>query len=201
MLAPWKKSYDQSRQHIKKQRHYFANKVPSSQSYFSSSHAQIWELDPKEGWELKNWCFWTVVLEKTLENPLDSKEIKPVSPKGNQSWILIERTDAEAEAPRLWPPDTKSQLIWKDPNAGKDRGQEEKGATEDKMVECHHWLNGHEFSKLWAKVKDREAWCAAVHGVSKSQTIYRLNNTSGKLGFAMLGYVKVSWIGYKKPET
>ena len=121
-----------------KGRHYFANKGPSSQSYFSSSQAQIWELDPKEGWELKNWCFWTAVLEKTLENPLDSKEIKPVSPKGNQSWILIERTDAEAEAPKLWPPDMKSQLIWKDPDAGKDWGQEEKGATEDKMVEWHH---------------------------------------------------------------
>ena len=100
MFAPWKKSYDQPRQHIKKQRHYFANKGPSSQSYgFSSSHVWMWELDHKESWALKNWCFWTVVLEKTLESPLDCKEIQPVNPKGNQSWILIGRTDTETEAP------------------------------------------------------------------------------------------------------
>ena len=98
MLAPWKKSYDKSRQHIKKQRHYFADKGPSSQSYgFSSSRVWMWELDYKESWALKNWCFWTVVFEKTLENPLDCKEIQPVHPQGNQSWIFIERTDAEAE--------------------------------------------------------------------------------------------------------
>ena len=98
MLAPWKISYDKSRQHIKKQRHYFADKGPSSQSYgFSSSHVWMWELDYKESWALKNWCFWTVVFEKTLENPLDCKEIQPVHPQGNQSWIFIERTDAEAE--------------------------------------------------------------------------------------------------------
>ena len=102
MLAPWKKSYDLARQHIKKQRHYFANKGPSSQSYgFSSSHVWMWELDYKESWAPKNWCFWTVALEKTLESPLDSKEIQPVHPKGNQSWIFIGRTDAEAEAPIL----------------------------------------------------------------------------------------------------
>ena len=121
MLAPWKKSYDQPRQHIKKQRHYFANKDPSSQSYsFSSSHIWMWELDYKESWAPKNWCFWTVVLEKTLESPLDCKEIKPINPKGNQSWRFIGRTDAEAEAPILWPPDTKNWLIWKDADAGKD---------------------------------------------------------------------------------
>ena len=109
MLAPWKKSNDQPRQHIKKQRHYFAHKVPSRQSYgFSSSHVWIWELDHKEGWAPKNWCFWTVVLEKTLENPLYCKDIQPVNPKGNQFWIFIGRTDAEAEAPILWPPDAKS---------------------------------------------------------------------------------------------
>ena len=103
-LAPWKKIYDEPRQHIKKQRHYFANKGPSSQSYgFSSSHARMWELDYKESWVLKNWCFWTV--EKTLESPLDCKEIKLVNPKGNQSWIFIGRTNAEAETPILWPPD------------------------------------------------------------------------------------------------
>ena len=105
----------------KKQRHYFADKVSSGQSYgFSSSHVWMWELDYKESWVPRNWCFWTVVLEKTLESPLDCKEIKPVHPKGNQSWIFIGRTDAEAEAAILWPPDAKSWLIWKDPDAGKD---------------------------------------------------------------------------------
>ena len=120
-LAPWKKSYDQPIQHIKKQRHYFANKGPSSQSYgFSSSHIWMWELDFKESWEQKNWCFWTVVLEKSLESPLDSKEIQPVHPKGNQPWTFIGRTDAEAETPILWPPDAKNWLIGKDLDAGKD---------------------------------------------------------------------------------
>ena len=135
MLAPWKKSYDQTRQHIQKERHYFANNDLSSQSYgFSSSHVWVWELSYKESWVLKNWCFWTVVLEKTLENPLDSKEIQPFHPKGNQSWIFIERTDAEADTPILWPPDAKKWLIWKDPDAGKDWRQEEKGLTEDDTV-------------------------------------------------------------------
>ena len=139
--SSWKKSYDKPRQHIKKQRHYFANKRLSSQSYgFSSSHVWMWKLYHKEGWALKNWCFWTVVLEKTLENPLDCKEIKPVNPKGNQSWLFIGRTDAEAEAPILWPPDVKNWLIGKDPDAGQDRRQEEKGTTEDEMVWWHHWL-------------------------------------------------------------
>ena len=106
MLTPWKKSYDQPRQHIKKQRHYFANKGPSSQGYgFSSSRVWMWELDYKESWMLKNWCFWTVVLEKTLESPLNSKEIQPVHPKGDKSWVFIGRTDVEAETPILWPPD------------------------------------------------------------------------------------------------
>ena len=127
-----------------KQRHYFANKGPSSQSYgFSSNHVRMWELDYKEGWAPRNWCFWTVVLEKTLESPLDSKESQPVHPKGNQSWIFMGRTEAEAETPILWPPDAKSWLIGKDPDAGKDWGQEEKGMTEDEMVKWHHWLNGH----------------------------------------------------------
>ena len=109
MITPWKESYDQPGQHIKKQRHYFANKGLSSQGYgFSSSHVWTWELDYKESWVLKNWCFWTVVLEKTLESPLDCKEIQPVHPKGDQSWVFIGRTDAEAETPILWPPDAKS---------------------------------------------------------------------------------------------
>ena len=110
-LLPWKKSYDQPRQHIKKRRHYFANKGPSSQSYgFSSSKGWMWELDYKESWVSKNWCFWTVVLEKTLESPLDCKEIQPVHPEGKQSWIFIARTDAEAETPILWPPDKWEEL-------------------------------------------------------------------------------------------
>ena len=145
-LAPWKKSYDQSRQHIKKQRHFFANKGPSSQSYgFSSSHVWMWVLDYEESWVLRNWRFWTMVLEKTLESPLDWKEIQPVHPKGNQYWIFIGRTDAEAETPILWPPHVKSWLIGKDPDAGKEWGQEEKGMTEDEMAGWHHRLYGHGF--------------------------------------------------------
>ena len=143
MLAPWKKSYDKPRQYIKKQKHHFANKGPCSQSYgFSSSRVQMWELDHKEGWALKTWCFWTVVLEKTLESPLDCKEIQPVNPKGSQHWIFIGRTDAEAAILSL--PDVKSQLTGKDPDAGKDWRQKNE-TTEDKMVGWHDWLNGHEF--------------------------------------------------------
>ena len=142
MLAPWKKSYDQPRQHIKMQRHYFVNKGLSSQSSdFSSSHVWMWELEYKESRAPKNWCFWTVVLEKTLESPLDCKEIQPVTPKGNQSWMFIRSTNVLI----LWPPDVKSWLIWKDPDAGKDWRQEEKGMTEDEMIEWHHVVNGHEF--------------------------------------------------------
>ena len=115
------RNYDQPRQHIKKQRHYFANKGPSSQGYgFSSSHVWMWELNYKESWMPKNWCFWTVVLEKTLESPLDSKVIQPVHPKGNHSWIFIGSLDAKAETPILWPPDVKNWLILKGPDAGKD---------------------------------------------------------------------------------
>ena len=142
----WKESYDQPRQHIKKQRRYFVNKGLSSRGYvFSSSLVSVWELDYKEGWALKNWCFWTVVLGKTLENPLDCKEIQPVHPKGNQSSVFIGRTDVEAETTILWPPDAKSWPIWKDPDAGKDLRQEEKRTTEDELLGWHHWLNGHEF--------------------------------------------------------
>ena len=144
MLAPWKKSYDKPRQYIKKQRHHVAHKGPSSQSYgFSSSHVRMWEMDHKEGWALKNWCFWTVLLEKTLESPLDCKEMQPVSPKGNQLWIFTGRTGAESLI--LWPPNAKSWLIEKDPDAGKDWGREEKGTTEDEMVGWHHQLKGSEF--------------------------------------------------------
>ena len=146
-LAPWKESYEKPRQHIKKQkqRHHFADKRSYSQSYgFSRSHVQMWELDYKEGWAPKNWCLRIVVLEKTLESPLDCK-IKLVNPEGNQPWIFTGRADAEAEAPILWPPDAKSQLTGKDPDAGKDWGKDENGVTEDEVVGWHHWLNGHEF--------------------------------------------------------
>ena len=138
-------SYDQPRQHIKKQRHYLAKKGLSSQSYgFSSSHVWMWGFDYTESWVLKNWCFWTVVLEKTLESPLDNKEIQPVHPK-DQSWIFTETTDIEAETLILWLPDAKNWLIGKDPDVGKDWKQEEKGTTEIEMVGWHHWLNGHDF--------------------------------------------------------
>ena len=150
-----------------------------SQSYgFSASHLWICELDHKESWVPKNWCFWTVVLEKTLESPLDCKEIKPVHPKGNQSWIFIGRTDAEAEAPVLGPSDAKNWLIWKSPDAGKDWRQEEKGTTEDEMVGWHHWLNGHEFEQT-VGVGDGQgilAFCS-LWGRKESDTTEWLNWT------------------------
>ena len=129
---------------IFKSKDYFANKGPSSQGCGFSSHVWMWELDCEEGWAPKNWCFWSVVLEKTHKSPLDSKEIHSVHPKGNQPWLFIGRTDAKAETPILWPPHAKSWLIGKDPDAGKDWRQKEKGMTENEMVGWHHWLNGHE---------------------------------------------------------
>ena len=177
MFAPWKKSYDQPRQHIKKQRHYFINKGPSSQSYgFSSSHEWMWDLDYKESWVPKNWCFWTAVLEKTLESPSDCKEIKLVNPKGNQSWIFIGRTDAEAETPILWTPDVKNWLIGKDPDAGKDWRQKEKGTTEDEMVGWHHWLDEHEFEQaLGVGDEQGSLACCSPKGCKKLGTTEQLN--------------------------
>ena len=158
---------------IKKQRYYFTDKGLSSQRYgFSSSHVWMWELNHNESWALKNWCFWTVVLEKSLESPLHSK-IKPVNPKWNQSWVFIGRTDTEAEAPILWPHDAKIWLIWKYPDAGKDWGQEEKRMMEDEMVGWHINSMGMSLNKLQEMVKDREDWCAAVHGVTKNRTRLR----------------------------
>ena len=126
--------------------YYFANKGPSGQGYgFPSGHVWMWELDCEESWVPKNWWFWTVVLEKTLESPLDCKEIQPVHPKGGQSWVFSGRTDAEAETTILWPPYVKSWLIGKDPDAGRDWGQEEKGTTEDEMAGWQHQLDGREF--------------------------------------------------------
>ena len=158
------------RHHIQKQRRHFADKAPYIQSYgFSSSHVRIWELYHKESWVLKNWCFWTVVLEN-FESPLDCKELKSVHPKGNQPWIFIGRTDAEAEAPILWPPDAKSWLIWKDPDAGKDWGQVEKGATgrDGWMASPTRW------TWVWANLG---RWCRTgkpgmlqVFGVAESWT-------------------------------
>ena len=160
-------------------RHHFVNKGPSSEGYgFSSGHVWMWELDYKESWAPKNWCFWTVVLKKTLESPLDCKEIQPVHPKGYQSWVFLGRTDVEAETPILWPPDVKSWLTWEDPNAGKDWGQEEKGTTEDEMVGWHHWLNAHGFR--WTPgVGDRQGSlvCFGSWGRKESNMTEQLNWT------------------------
>ena len=170
MLILWKKSYDKSRQHIKKQRHHFADKGLYNQSYgFSNSHVLMWELDHKEDWAPKNWCFWNVVLEKTLESPLDYKEIKPVNSERNQPWIFIGRTDAEYEAPILWPQDVKSWL-GKVYGAGKDWGQEEKGAKEDEMVGWHHWLNGHAFEQTLGDGEGQRSLACCSSWVAKNRT-------------------------------
>ena len=172
-FSPSKESYDQPRQHIKKQRHYFASKGLSCQSYgFSSS--MYGELDYKESWVLKDWCFWTVVLEKTLESPLDCSEIKPVNPKRNQSLILVGRTDAEAETPIFWPSDARSWLIRNYLDAGKDWRQEKKGMTENEMVGWHHRISGYEFEQALGDGEgQRSLSCYVVHGVTISWTWLR----------------------------
>ena len=180
MLDPWKKSYDQPRQHIEKQRIALPTKVLLVIAItFSSSRVCMWELDHKENWALKNWCFWTVVLEKTLENPLDCKETKPVHSKGNEPWIFIRRTDAEAEAPILWPPDVKSWLT--DSDAGKDWRQEEKGTTEDEMVGWYHRFDWHEFEEALG-VGDEQGSLASCSswGHKESDTTEWLNWTGLK---------------------
>ena len=170
---------------MKNQRYYFANQSLSNQSYsFSSSYIWMWELEYKESWAPKNWCFWTVVL-KTLESPLDWEEIQPVHPKWNQSWIFIGRSDSEMESPILWPPDAKSRLIWKDPNAGTDWRQE-KATTEDTMVGWYYRLDEHEFEQAPGLMMDREAWHAAVH---ESQRIR--HNWATEL----------NWLGFCKMEV
>ena len=176
-LTPWKESYDQLRQNIKKQRHYFVNKGPSSQGYgFSSGHVWIWQLDYKESWVQKNWCFWTVVLEKTLESPLDCKKIQLVHPKENQSWTFFGRTDVEAETPILWPPDEKNCLIRRDADVGEGlkAGREGNNRGWDGWMASP--LNGHEFEQALG-VGDRQGGlaCCSIWGCKGSDRAIELN--------------------------
>ena len=170
--ALWKKSYGQPRQHIKKRRHYFANKGLSSQSYsFSSSHVWMWQLDYKESWVPNNWCFWSLVLEKTLESPLDYEEIQPVHPKGNQAWVFIGRTDADTETPIIWPPDVKSWLIWKDPDAGRrlkaGREGDDRG-WDGRMASPTLWT--------WVWASPRSWWWVGKPGMLQSMGSQRIGH-------------------------
>ena len=174
MLAPWKKSYDKPRQYIKikqRQRHYLVNKGLYSQSYaFSNSHVWTWELDYKESWAPKNWCFWTVVLDKTLESPLDQKEIKPVNPQGNQCWIFIGRTDAGAEAPILWPPDSKSWLTGKNPDVGKIEGRRRS------RQQRTNWLDGITDMMTWVWASSGKWSRIGKHGMLQSMGLQRVRH-------------------------
>ena len=179
MLAPWKKSYDKLRQNIKKQRHHFANKCLFSQSSgFFSSHVWMWKLG-HEVWVPKIWCFQTLVLEKTLESPLDCNEIKPVNLKGNQPWIFSVRTDAKAETPVLWLHDAKSWFTGKDSDSGKGWGQDEKQVTEDEIVGWHHGLNGHEFEQAPGDGEGQGSLvCCSPWGNKESDMTEWLNNNN-----------------------
>ena len=158
--APWKKSYDKPRQCFKKQTHHFVNRGPYNQSCgFPNNHVWIWEFNHKEGWVLKNWCFWTLMLEKILDSSLDSKEFKPVTTKGNQAWIFTGKTDVEARI--FWPYDVKGQLTGKDPDSGQNWGQENKGATKNEMGGWHHWFNGHESEQTLGDSEGQE--CLACY--------------------------------------
>ena len=177
---------------IKKQRHHFASKSPYCKSYgLPSSHVWMWEPDHKEDWAPKNWCFWTAVLEKILESPLDSKEIKPVNLKRKPVLNTHWKTDAEAEAPILWPPDANRQLIGKDLDAGTNWGQEEKEGTEDEMVGWHHWLNGHELGQTPGDSEEQGSLtCYSPWGCKESNTTWRLNNNNNKCRGILFSYKK-----------
>ena len=182
-LASWKKTCSKHKRRIKKQRHYFADNGPSSQSYgFSSSRVWMWEVDHKESWVPKNWWFQVAMLKKPFESPLDNKEIKPVNPKENQSWVVVGRTDAEAEVPILWPPNAKCQFIGKDLDAGKDCGQEENGATEDELVGWHLRLNEHEFEQTPGDSKGQGSLASCSSwGHKELDMTYRLNNNNNNI--------------------
>ena len=168
MLAPWEKAMTNLDSILKSRDITLQTKVHLVKAMvFPVVVLWMWELDYKESWVSKNWCFWAVLSEKTVESPLDCKKIQPVNPKGNQSWIFTWRSDIEAETPIFWPPDGKNWLIGKDPDAGKDWRQEEKGRTEDEIVGWHHRMNGYDFEQAQKLVMDREAWCALVLGLQR----------------------------------